>query len=77
MRSKMQSEDTLNRQLFQSREECHTKMVEVKSTFDECIVARTCFDRPMAEHSVDGQFQAFDHHEYDCYLIGAVDYQSA
>jgi hypothetical protein len=30
----------------------------------------------MAEHNVDGRFQAFDHREYGCYLIVVVEFQS-
>ena len=51
-------------------------MAEARSTFDEYTVARTCLDRRMAKRNVDVQFQAFDHHEYGCYLIVDVDYQS-
>ncbi len=72
----MQFESMLDRKLILSREEFRTKTVEVRSTFDEYIVARTCFDRPTVERNVDERFQVFDHDVYGCYLIVVVDYQS-
>lgn len=72
----MHSAGTLSSRLLPSMAEHHTRMVEARSTFDECIVGKTCLDHPMGGHNADVQSPVFGRHADGCYLIFVVDYQS-